>query len=430
MFRTPNGLLSLYSKSTPSVRQCANKLRCYATVQNPTEADNTLEIKDPNIIFASVMAMLEAKYTRSKLRFPKEILFLAGAPGAGKGTVTRVISRERGFTGAPIVTSDLLRTPQMQARKAAGIMVSDKDVVELVFEQLLSPDYDNGVIVDGFPRTGVQAECIKLLYDKMYDLRREFFHTELAPLFRRPMFRITVLFVEEKISIQRQLRRGDEVKDHNRMVRETGVGELMEERPTDMSESAAQARYQFFKDHTYESLRGLRDKFHYHFIDASCNIDTVQKNVLSELRYQSTFELAHDTYDSISRIPEAQDLTRHARQELVRRLDSYQTYHTALFKNVLEVLQEEFMHIIKRQALCGEARIRTENTIFLSDPIALNMALDVLTERGYQVILDYERRDIPDQLVPGTNKIICRIKSTFHFIVRYPKAEIRRTNFT
>lgn len=54
-----------------------------------------------------------------------------------------------------------------------------------------------GVLVDGFPRTKVQAECIKMLKEKMLKLRSEFIDTKLGPYFRRPSFRVAVLFVDE-----------------------------------------------------------------------------------------------------------------------------------------------------------------------------------------------------------------------------------------
>ncbi len=62
--------------------------------------------------------------------FPKEIILLGGAPGAGKGTQTQFIMRARGLTCPPIVISDLLTTPEMERIKAQGGMVGDKEVRE------------------------------------------------------------------------------------------------------------------------------------------------------------------------------------------------------------------------------------------------------------------------------------------------------------
>ena len=67
-----------------------------------------LEIKDAQLIFGAVWQELEADIGRENLRFPKEIILLGGAPGAGKGTNTAFIARARGLTCPPIVISALL----------------------------------------------------------------------------------------------------------------------------------------------------------------------------------------------------------------------------------------------------------------------------------------------------------------------------------
>lgn len=52
----------------------------------------------------------------------------------------------------------------------------------------------------------------------------------------RPIFRITVLYVDEKESVRRQLGRGIKVRQHNERVRETARGHLIRERATDTDE--------------------------------------------------------------------------------------------------------------------------------------------------------------------------------------------------
>ena len=54
-----------------------------------------LEIKDAQLIFESGWQDLVATYGCENLRFPKEIILLGGAPGAGKGTHTAFIARAR-----------------------------------------------------------------------------------------------------------------------------------------------------------------------------------------------------------------------------------------------------------------------------------------------------------------------------------------------
>ena len=197
-----------------------------------------LEVKDAQLIFTSVWKRLESELGRENLRFPKELILLGGAPGAGKGTNTDFIREVRDITAEPIVVSSLLDSPEAQAIKAHGGMVGDREVVALVFRKLLEPKLQTGAILDGFPRTKVQVECLKMLFDAMISLRREFSNHPDAVHFRQPTFHIMVLFVDEAESVARQLKRGREVIAHNEEVKRSGIGELWEERPTDFNEVA------------------------------------------------------------------------------------------------------------------------------------------------------------------------------------------------
>ena len=90
--------------------------------KSPTQVPATapsadLEIKDARIIFDPIWDDLEAHFGRQHLRFPKEIILLGGAPGAGKGTNTAFIAKTRGLTCQPIVMSSLLDTPEMKRIK-------------------------------------------------------------------------------------------------------------------------------------------------------------------------------------------------------------------------------------------------------------------------------------------------------------------------
>jgi hypothetical protein len=68
------------------------------------EAQSSSEIKDPALIFESVWKTLVDKHGEEQLRFPKDILWLSGAPGAGKGAMTKFIMEERGLNAPPIET--------------------------------------------------------------------------------------------------------------------------------------------------------------------------------------------------------------------------------------------------------------------------------------------------------------------------------------
>src|SRR5215831_14187398 len=95
-----------------------------------------LEIKDAQLIFESVWQELQLEFGRTNLRFPKEIILLGGAPGAGKGTNTDFIAKTRGLTCAPIIISALLDSPEARALKDAGNRVGDRELVVVFVRRL------------------------------------------------------------------------------------------------------------------------------------------------------------------------------------------------------------------------------------------------------------------------------------------------------
>jgi adenylate kinase len=385
---------------------------------------NDLEIKDAHLIFESVWQDLEADFGRENLRFPKELILLGGAPGAGKGTNTAFIAKTRSLTCTPIIMSALLDSPDARALKDAGHMVGDREAVGLLLRELQRSDYRDGVIIDGFPRTTVQVECLKLLVDRMQVLRGEFFDTPLSIHFRHPTIHIMVLFVEEKESIARQLKRGRKTHAHNEEVRRTGVGLLIEDRPTDHDEILARRRYQAFKEQTWDALQSLEQIFHYHFVNAQGSFEKVEQNILRELQYQSTLELDPRTVERLRGVPVASEIVVHARQELVKRLDSYELEHRDLFAKVIGFIERKMIPIVLRHAISGVAQINTEDAVF-DDPLALAMLIDVFSERGYHAVVDIHRIDVPERFDKETCAISCSAKKVYRIQIRFAGSEIR-----
>ncbi|CEO95419.1 hypothetical protein PBRA_004145, partial [Plasmodiophora brassicae] len=380
------------------------------------------EIKDAQLIFGIVWNNLTAKYTQENLAFPKDIMWLAGAPGAGKSLICKYIGQLRGITAEPIVISDLLNGPEIDEIKSSGKLVSDRVVVQLLFERLLQPQYSSGCIVDGFPRTRIQGECMKLLFDKMRELRTTYETTPHAAKFPRPIFHIMVLFVEEDISVERQLKRGKYVEAHNRLFKQTGIGTPIEIRKTDMDPELARRRYQEFKEHVYDSLQSVKNKFHFHFVDAVGTVEQVQERIRQELEYQSKMELSNDAFDLVRRIPLPKELTQNARHLLVQRLETYVTAHNDLFSRVINVMEEEFVQILRRQALLGRAIIRTENEIF-REPLALDICLDLFSERGYTTVVDVQKRLTPERI--ENDRIVHREDRVFEFDISFDRPVVR-----
>ncbi|MDH5396004.1 MAG: adenylate kinase [Gammaproteobacteria bacterium] len=101
-------------------------------------------------------------------------LILLGAPGAGKGTVAKLLTKMDG--SVQISTGDILRAAvaagtelgkKAQAAMKAGDLVSDDLIMGIMGERLKEDDCKNGYLLDGFPRTIPQAEALKKLLADM-----------------------------------------------------------------------------------------------------------------------------------------------------------------------------------------------------------------------------------------------------------------------
>jgi adenylate kinase len=384
-----------------------------------------LEIKDAQLIFNRVWKELDEEIGRANLRFPKELILLGGAPGSGKGTNTAFICEVRGISAPPIVISQLLNSPEAQKIKANGGMVGDEEVLRLLLRELLKPEFRDSAVLDGFPRTTVQVECLKMFYDQMMVLRREFSNTNQAHHFRQPTFHIILLFVDEAESIARQLKRGKEALAHNAEVRQSGVGELEEERNTDFDPALARNRYRTFKEKTYGALVSLKQIFHYHFINAQAPIEIVQRNIINELEYQSSLELDPRTFDALRHIPLADEIVLNARQELVNRLDGYQVEHPELMRAVVDFIQNKVMPIVKRYAISGRAMINTEEPMF-ANPLAIAIFVDIFSERGFRTSVDIHLQEIPERFDLNTGLIETRDKKVYRILVLFNGSKIRR----
>lgn len=101
-------------------------------------------------------------------------LILLGAPGAGKGTVAKELTKLDG--SVQISTGDILRGAvqagselgkQAEAFMKAGDLVPDDLIMGIMEERLQEPDCETGFLLDGFPRTIPQAEALGVLLKKI-----------------------------------------------------------------------------------------------------------------------------------------------------------------------------------------------------------------------------------------------------------------------
>lgn len=195
---------------------------------------------------------METKKISSILR----IVFL-GAPGSGKGTQSTLLSKKLNLVH--ISTGEMLRaemaasTPignEVRNIMDAGHLVPDKTIIELLRKYLSTLNPQQGFVLDGFPRTVVQA---KALDDLLNDIKR-------------PLSHILELSVDEGTILGRIRQRA-----------ESGSG-----RSDDNDEIAAN-RYKVFMEQTMPVIQFYQSSNRLKKVDGLGSVEEVQKHILGAL---------------------------------------------------------------------------------------------------------------------------------------------------
>ena len=102
------------------------------------------------------------------------VIIMLGAPGTGKGTVASILTEKLGIP--QVSTGDIFRKNIKEGTElgkiadtyiSKGNLVPDDITIEIVKDRLNQKDIENGLILDGFPRTVEQAEALeKMLEEK------------------------------------------------------------------------------------------------------------------------------------------------------------------------------------------------------------------------------------------------------------------------
>ncbi len=102
------------------------------------------------------------------------VLIMLGAPGTGKGTVASNLSEKLGIP--QVSTGDIFRKAiaektevGVEAEKyiSKGMLVPDDVTIKIIEERFKDADVQNGIILDGFPRTIAQAEALDEMLKNM-----------------------------------------------------------------------------------------------------------------------------------------------------------------------------------------------------------------------------------------------------------------------
>lgn len=177
---------------------------------------------------------------------------LFGPPGAGKGTQSEFLIKK--YNLFYISTGDLLRRElanntklgqEAQSIIAAGGLVPDEIIVQIIENTITDNPDANGFLFDGFPRTYIQAYILEGLMIKL--------NTSLSSLIS--------IKVDEEVSVERLLNRG---KTSGR---------------SDDNEKVIRTRLREYNEKTLPVLQFYKDKGIFHEVDGGEDIDSVTYHI-------------------------------------------------------------------------------------------------------------------------------------------------------
>ena len=197
------------------------------------------------------------------------------------------------------------------------------------------------------------------------------------------------------------------------------------ERATDFDEAKARLRYRFFKE-SYAVIKELQKTFHFTVVDATPTKAEVALALQAEFQYQSSLDLSAESYNIIDVVPTVSSISLHARQLLVKRLDSYAEHHSALLSEAVDLIQSRLVPHMQRASISGRAAIRVENARLTEEPLLVDMVLDVLSDRGFHIYVERISKYVPLELAEG--QILHKKRIIHRFFVEFPRSLIRSSH--
>lgn len=175
-------------------------------------------------------------------------LILLGPPGAGKGTQAQRLVEKYGIP--QLSTGDMLRAAvqagtevgkRAKAVMDAGELVSDAIVNAIVAERIDQPDCANGFILDGYPRTLVQADAVEsMLAERGIGLDA-----------------VIEFVVDDKALVGRIVKRAEDAKAAGQPVRKDDNPAVFEERLREYYKKTAPLIGYYYANRTLKSVDGM-----------------------------------------------------------------------------------------------------------------------------------------------------------------------------
>jgi adenylate kinase len=207
-------------------------------------------------------------------------LILLGPPGAGKGTQAQLLVKAHGLV--QLATGDMLRAEvrsgsalgrRVDEVMKSGALVSDDIVIEAIERRIAVPEAQNGVILDGFPRTVPQAQALD----------------EMLKKHGRKLDHVILMEVDEAVLIDRLAGRfscrncGAAYHETNHRPQKDGVcdncgGADFVHRPDDRPETVAK-RFEVYRRDTAPILPYYRERGILKTIDGMGEIDDVTRAI-------------------------------------------------------------------------------------------------------------------------------------------------------
>lgn len=235
---------------------------------------------------------VEAKYDKY---WPRKIMLLFGAPGAGKGTQGEKIVDELDIP--QLSTGDMLREAVAQgtavgkrakAVMEAGGLVSDDILIAMIAERIQAPDCSKGFILDGMPRTLVQAKAVDEMLAKTGENISLVMAFDVAPeileerICGRWMHKASGRSFHVKFRPPKSMKLGPDGKPIPESMKDDETGEPLYQRADDTAE-ALKKRLKGYNDQTLPVLEHYRGKGIVRTVDAGKDMKAVWAEVSAKL---------------------------------------------------------------------------------------------------------------------------------------------------